>query len=164
MKKLILIRHAKSSWKQIHLSDFDRPLNKRGMKDAKFMSSELSNVINSVDALFSSSSNRTKLTTNFFLEKIKIDKEKIFFLDNFYHSDSDHLFNSILSLNDSYSSIIFVGHNPGFTNITNFLLGSSYYNVPTCGIIIIEFVVNKWSLIEKNSGKLLNKMFPKDYR
>jgi len=164
MKRLILIRHAKSSWKQIHLSDFDRPLNKRGMRDAKFMSLQLSKIINSVDALFSSSSNRTKLTTNFFLEKIKINKKEIFFLDDFYHSDLDHLFNSILSLNDSYSSIIFVGHNPGFTNITNFLSGSSYYNVPTCGIIVIEFVVDKWSLITKKSGKLINKMFPKDYR
>jgi len=164
MKRLILIRHAKSSWKQTHLSDFDRPLNKRGIRDAKFMSLQLSKIINSVDALFSSSSNRTKLTTNFFLEKIKIKNKNIFFLDDFYHSDLDHLFNSILSLNDSYSSIIFVGHNPGFTNITNFLSGSSYYNVPTCGVIVIEFVVDKWSLITKKSGKLINKMFPKDYR
>ena len=59
MKKLILIRHAKSSWKDITLSDYDRPLNERGIRDSKFMSKELSKIINSIDALYSSSSKRT---------------------------------------------------------------------------------------------------------
>ena len=108
MKKIILIRHAKSSWKEVHLSDFDRPLNKRGIRDSKLMSLELSKKIDSVDALYSSSSNRTKLTSNFFLEKIKIKSNKIFFLEDFYHAGSNYLFNSILSFDDSYSSVILV--------------------------------------------------------
>ena len=164
MKKIILIRHAKSSWKEVHLSDFDRPLNKRGIRDSKFMSLELSKKIDSVDALYSSSSNRTKLTSNFFLEKIKIKSNKIFFLEDFYQAGSNYLFNSILSFDDSYSSVILVGHNPGITNFANLLLGISFYNVPTCGIIVIEFEVEKWSLINKNSGKLIYKMFPKEYK
>ena len=164
MKKLILIRHAKSSWKDITLSDYDRPLNERGIRDSKFMSKELSKIINSIDALYSSSSKRTELTTRYFLEKINIKKENFFFKKDLYHADLNHLFNSILSIDNSYSSVAFVGHNPGITNFTNFLTGLSFYNVPTCGIIVIEFLIDDWSLIQKKSGKLLTKMFPKEYK
>ena len=82
MKRLILIRHAKSSWKDMSLSDFDRPLNKRGMANGEFMSDLLSKKIKSVDAFFSSSSKRTILTSKFFIDKINVNKERIYYIYN----------------------------------------------------------------------------------
>ena len=64
MKKLIVVRHSKSSWKDRSLSDFDRPLNKRGKRDGKKMSEFLSQYIKSVDLLLSSSSNSCLLYTS----------------------------------------------------------------------------------------------------
>ena len=72
MKKLIIIRHCKSSWSDLNLNDFDRPLNNRGVQDGNLMSKELSKKIDKVDLLFSSSSKRTRLTADFFIEVINI--------------------------------------------------------------------------------------------
>ena len=71
MKKLIIVRHCKSSWSDMSLSDFDRPLNNRGMNDGDLMSGKLLENLSSVDLLLSSSSNRTVLTSKFFVDKIK---------------------------------------------------------------------------------------------
>ena len=120
MKRLILIRHAKSSWKDMSLSDFDRPLNKRGMANGEFMSDLLSKKIKSVDAFFSSSSKRTILTSKFFIDKINVDKERIYYGENLYHASPNYLIEFISSLKNSFSTVIIVGHNPGFTDISNY--------------------------------------------
>lgn len=164
MKRLILIRHAKSSWKDMNLSDFDRPLNKRGMANGEFMSDLLSKKIKSVDAFFSSSSKRTILTSKFFIDKINVNKERIYYSENLYHASSNYLIEFILSLKNSFSTVIIVGHNPGFTDISNYFLGNMFYNMPTCGIVMIDFEVDNWKKIGQKNGKLFYKMFPKDYR
>ncbi len=94
MKTLIIIRHSKSSWKDHSLSDFDRPLNKRGIKDAKKMSFELSGKIKRVDLLLSSSSKRTTQTSNYFLDSMNIRSN--IFSENLYHSSSNLIFDCIL--------------------------------------------------------------------
>ena len=163
MKRLILIRHAKSSWKDMTLSDFDRPLNKRGILNGDFMSDKLSKKIKSVDALFSSSSKRTILTSNFFINKINVDKDRIYYMDNLYHANENYLIDFVSSLKNSFSSVICLGHNPGFTDVSNYFLGNTFYNVPTCGIVIIDFKLEKWEGVGKKKGKFTHKMFPKDY-
>jgi len=164
MKRLILIRHAKSSWENMGLSDFDRPLNKRGILNADFMSNKLSKKIELVDAFFSSSSKRTILTSKFFIDKIKVNRDKIYYMDNLYHASSNYLIEFISSLKNSFSNVICVGHNPGFTDISNYFLGDLFYNVPTCGIIIIDFKVENWKNVNQKNGKLYYKIFPKDFK
>ena len=85
MKKLIIIRHCKSSWSDSSLSDFERPLNNRGLNDGELMSEKLSLKISSVDLLLSSSSRRTVLTSKFFINKINFNKVK--YDDDLYHAD-----------------------------------------------------------------------------
>ena len=75
MKKLILVRHCKSSWSDPYLSDFDRPLNNRGINDGNLMSDFLSKKISDIDLLLSSSSNRTVLTSKFFIKKNMLIKK-----------------------------------------------------------------------------------------
>ncbi len=146
------------------LSDFDRPLNKRGILNGEFMSDKLSNKIKSVDAFFSSSSKRTILTSKFFINKIKVNKERIYYDENLYHASYNYLIEFISSLKNSLSTVIVVGHNPGFTDIANYFLGNIFYNVPTCGIVIIDFELKGWKNVGHKNGKLFYKIFPKDYR
>ena len=148
----------------MNLSDFDRSLNKRGIANGEFMSDLLSKRIKSVDAFFSSSSKRTILTSKFFINKINVNKERIYYDENLYHASSNYLIEFISSLKNSFSKVVIVGHNPGFTDISNYFLGNMFYNIPTCGIVIIDFELNDWKNISQKNGKLFYKMFPKDYR
>ncbi len=162
MKTLIIIRHSKSSWKDHSLSDFDRPLNKRGKKDAKKMSFELSEKIKKVDLLLSSSSKRTTQTSNYFLDSI--DVRSNIFSENLYHSSSDLIFDFVLKINNKYNKTIIVGHNPGLTNIVNKLTNLKLDNLPTSGIVIIVFDVDNWKKINYKSGLVEWIKFPKDLK
>lgn len=162
MKTLIIIRHSKSSWKDHSLSDFDRPLNKRGKKDAKKMSFELSEKIKKVDLLLSSSSKRTTQTSNYFLDSI--DVRSNIFSENLYHSSSDLIFDFVLKINNKYNKAIIVGHNPGLTNIVNKLTNLKLDNLPTSGIVIIVFDVDNWKKINYKSGLVEWIKFPKDLK
>ena len=162
MKTLIIIRHSKSSWKDHSLSDFDRPLNKRGIKDAKKMSFELSEKIKKVDLLLSSSSKRTTQTSNYFLDSINVRSN--IFSENLYHSSSDLIFDCVLNINNKYNKVIIVGHNPGLTNIINKLTNLKLDNLPTSGIVIIVFDVDNWKNINYKSGLVKWIKFPKDLK
>ena len=102
MKKLIIIRHSKSSWKNANLSDFERPLNKRGNYDAQLISDFLSNLIQEIDMLHSSSSERTRETAAYFIDKIKI--KKCVFDQSLYHISSENLLNIIRAYDNSLNS------------------------------------------------------------
>jgi len=162
LKTLIIIRHSKSSWKDHSLSDFDRPLNKRGIKDAKKMSFELSEKIKKVDLLLSSSSKRTTQTSNYFLDSINVRSN--IFSENLYHSSSDLIFDYVLKINNKYNKAIIVGHNPGLTNIINKLTNLKLDNLPTSGIVIIVFDVDNWKKINYKSGLVEWIKFPKDLK
>jgi len=162
LKTLIIIRHSKSSWKDHSLSDFDRPLNKRGIKDAKKMSFELSEKIKKVDLLLSSSSKRTTQTSNYFLDSINVRSN--IFSENLYHSSSDLIFDYVLKINNKYNKAIIVGHNPGLTNIINKLTNLKLDNLPTSGIVIIVFDVDNWKNINYQSGLVEWIKFPKDLK
>ena len=162
MKTLIIIRHSKSSWKDHSLSDFDRPLNKRGIKDAKKMSFELSEKIKKVDLLLSSSSKRTTQTSNYFLDSINVRSN--IFSENLYHSSSDLIFDYVLKINNKYNKAIIVGHNPGLTNIINKLTNLKLDNLPTSGIVIIVFDVDNWKNVNYKSGLVKWIKFPKDLK
>ncbi len=146
------------------LSDFDRPLNKRGLLNVEFMSDKLSEKIKSVDAFFSSSSKRTILTSKGFLDRINVNMDRIYYDENLYHASFNYLIEFISSLKNTFSNVICVGHNPGFTDISNYFLGNMFYNVPTCGIVVIDFKIKDWKNVSQKNGKLFYKMFPKDYR
>ena len=103
------------------LSDFDRPLNKRGMANGEFMSDLLSKKIKSVDAFFSSSSKRTILTSKFFINKIKVNKERIYYDENLYHASYNYLIEFISA---DLSNERCVLQESTFNRVTNFLLSN----------------------------------------
>ena len=163
MKKLIIIRHCKSSWSDLSLNDFDRPLNNRGVQDGNLMSKELSKKIDNVDLLISSSSKRTRLTADFFIKLIKINK--ISFIDDLYHSSSENIIRKLKKISNTHESIMVIGHNPGLTDLVNKLTSINLYNLPTCGVAIVNLNIKNWDLINNFSKYDLEWMkFPKQLK
>tara|TARA_B100001029_G_C14985333_1_gene408611 strand:+ start:427 stop:924 length:498 start_codon:yes stop_codon:yes gene_type:complete len=164
MKQLIIIRHCKSSWLDSSLSDYERPLNKRGRNDGYKMSNELSKKIKHVDLLISSSSIRTKLTSNIFIDKININE--IQYRDDFYHSSSENIISILEKINNSFKSVIIIGHNPGFTDLVNKLTNINLFNLPTTGIVIVDLNIKNWDqILTKNTGYEINWIkFPKELK
>ena len=161
-KKLIIVRHSKSSWKDLSLDDFNRPLNKRGKEDGPIISNYLSKKINFIDFLHSSSSVRTFETSKFFTERIKFGKVK--YDDSLYHSSSGSILNLIKNYSNEYSSVMLIAHNPGLTHLINQITNISLDNLPTTGLAEIHFSCNKWNEISSKNSNLIDLKFPKQLK
>ncbi len=163
MKYLYLIRHAKSSWDYPELSDFDRPLNKRGKNNAPEMGLRLAAKKLEPDAIISSPANRAISTARAIAKALDYPKENIIEDEGIYHAGMRQLVSVVKGLDDSYKRVCMVGHNPSFTDLANQLKEADYHidNIPTAGVVAIEFPVNQWSDITNHSGRLLFFDYPK---
>ena len=159
MKKIYIVRHAKSSWKDMSLHDFDRPLNKRGKLNAPLMGKRLKKKNILPDIMLSSSSLRTKLTAQVIAKKIKYTKD-IIFKDEMYESNAAFLHEMLTELDDENNSVFIFAHSSGLN-----MLAKDYVrfeeNIPTCGIVEIEFDCEKWSEISAKNAKLISFDYPK---
>lgn len=159
MKKLYLIRHAKSSWSDPSLSDFDRPLNKRGKRDAPIMAAWLKDHVVQIGHIISSPAKRAKRTAKVFAETFDIE---ITYHESLYHADTAEIYSSIYAINDDHSSIAMFGHNPGFIYFANEFVGNSFIdNVPTCGIVGLTSSIDSWADFSPDVAKLEFFMYPK---
>ena len=162
MKKLILVRHCKSSWKDLTLNDYNRPLNKRGKIDGPIMSNYLSQSIQQIDFLHSSSSVRTFETSKFFIDKIKFVEIK--YNDYLYHCSSSSLIRIIKNHPEKHNSVLIISHNPGLTNLINSLTNINLENLPTTGIVEIDFNCDSWQNISNKNSNLIDIKFPKQLK
>ena len=160
MKILYLVRHAKSSWKHPELSDIERPLNKRGKRDAPIIGNLLKEKGVKPDILISSPAVRARKTTAVIAEIIDFPKNKILFDENIYEASSSELINIIHRFDNIYNSIMMFGHNPGFTMLNNYLTDHYIDNIPTCGVVGIQFS-SSWKSVQSGSGKPLFFIYPK---
>ncbi len=160
MKTLYLARHAKSSWKHPELSDIERPLNKRGKRDAPIIGHLLKDKSINPDIIISSPAVRARKTAETIAEIIDYPKSKILIDVNIYESSSSELRNIIQGFDDKYNSVMMFGHNPGFTMLNNYLTESFIDNIPTCGVVGIHFN-SSWKKIEGASGKAFFFIYPK---
>ena len=162
MKNLIIVRHCKSSWKDPSLSDFDRPLNKRGNIDGELMSNYLREKEKKIDKLISSTSKRTRLTSKYFIEKIHFNS--ISYLDELYHASYSEIIKIISKIENNFNNIMVIGHNPGLTELINQNTSMNIYNLPTTGVVKVKFKGDKWERITENKGKIVYKKFPKELK
>ena len=160
MKTLYLVRHAKSSWKQPELSDIDRPLNKRGKRDAPLTGSVLKNKEIQPELIITSPARRAKDTAFEIAEKINYPKSNILTNDNIYEASSAELIKVIHNFDDKYNSIMMFGHNPDFTMLSNYLTDHYIDNIPTCGVVGIQFN-SAWKSVQSGSGKSFFFIYPK---
>jgi len=161
MKRLLIVRHAKSSWDFPHLSDFERPLNNRGKNDAPDMAKRFLEAGINIQQLISSPANRALSTAREFARELGFAKEEIIEDENHYHASSSALRSMVRHFDNEFDSIMIFGHNPGLTYLINELSDFRLDNLPTCGVCGIEFPVNSWKQIEKRSGKKFYYDFPK---
>lgn len=164
MKNLILVRHAKSSWKDADLDDHDRPLNKRGLRDAPFMAKLLKKEKVDPDLIVSSSAERALTTAKEFAEKLKYPKDKIISTREIYLAELDDLVEYARQLSEKNETVMLFGHNPGITLFANYLAGNNGIdNIPTCGICSFGIEAKSWTEVSEGKGKLLSFEYPKKY-
>ncbi|HNR73725.1 MAG TPA: histidine phosphatase family protein [Cyclobacteriaceae bacterium] len=165
MKKLYLIRHAKSSWDHPDLRDFDRPLNKRGQKDAPRMGKRLKEKRITPDVMLSSPAERALATCQAIARVLAFDNTKIKTDQKLYHASEDGILNVIRNLKDSPRDseevVLLFGHNPGLTEFANMLLNQTIDNIPTCGVVGAELPVERWQDVTFGCGKMLFFDFPR---
>ena len=161
MKTLYIIRHAKSSWKDLSLDDFDRPLNKRGQRDAPFMGKVLKGLHVKPDIILSSPALRAKMTAEIIAKKVKYSK-KILFIDDIYEASAITLHRLLTKIDDKNSIAFLFGHNPGLNDLVEEYVDVDE-NIPTCGVVCIEFNAKSWSEISELNAKLISFDYPKKY-
>ncbi|HCY75559.1 MAG TPA: phosphohistidine phosphatase [Ignavibacteriales bacterium] len=159
MKNIVLLRHAKSSWKDASLDDSDRPLNKRGKLDSRKMADRFCKRGIIIDLIISSTSKRTMDTIKIFIKSFDY-KPKIIFDDSLYLADKEQILKVLTSLDEQYKNVMIVGHNPGITNTANLLSEFSIENIPTTGIIGFLYEGN-WKDIKEKKCTFLFFDYPK---
>lgn len=164
MKTLVLIRHSKSSWAYPELNDLERPLNKRGENDAPLMAEVLKSKNIQPDLIISSPALRALVTAQVFAKVLDYDIERIVVEKIIYESNSKIILDYICSFNNAINTAFIFGHNPDLTYLATYLSSSVFDNVPTTGIVCIDFEVSSWKEIYKQPGKLRFFEYPKKYR
>ncbi len=163
MKIIYLVRHAKSSWKYSNLDDFERPLNKRGRKNAPFMGSILKKLKVAPDLILSSPANRASMTARIIANKISYPLEKICFSESIYVFSANALIDVIKHLDDEVDKAMLVGHNPALTELANYIGDKPISNIPTSAIFCADLDIPLWAKISDHCGKLKFFEFPKKH-
>jgi len=161
LKTLLLIRHAKSSWDDAALSDFDRPLNERGKKDAPMMAKRLSEKKIKIDAFISSPAKRAARTAKYFAEEFKSEKDDILFKTELYLASANVFYDIIRKADDKLDCIAIFSHNPGITEFANELTEVHIDNIPTCGIFAVKADIKLWPDFKDAKRKFLFFDYPK---
>ena len=163
MKKLYLIRHAKSDWSDASQDDFERGLNTRGKKAITTMAEVLNKKEIIPDLILSSSATRAMLTTQGLAKNINY-KGKIKYLDALYFADPQDIIEITKEIKDKYKTVFIVGHNPETTELTNLIADDSIYNVPTLGIVALDLSIEHWGKIKPEKTKLDFFIYPKMFK
>lgn len=159
MKKLHLIRHAKSSWDDPSWSDFERPLNERGWRNAPFMAERFAQT-NAPDALVSSPAVRAITTARIFADKLKL--ETIHERKEIYEAPVLTLLQVLNGFSSAWNEVAMFGHNPGLSMLTHYLTGE-YIELPTCAIVSIDLFADEWFQITAGAGRCSALDYPKKY-
>ncbi|MEM6964115.1 MAG: histidine phosphatase family protein [Bacteroidota bacterium] len=162
MKTVYFIRHAKSSWEDPGLMDIERPLNKRGFRDAPFMAKLMKGKEIQPDKLISSPANRAFTTATYFAKALDIPEQAIVVRKEIYHAYPEEVLSLIRNLDNADAIVYLFGHNPCFTSLANQFSKNYIPNVPTCGIVKVEADVDRWSDFEQQ-GILTAFHYPKQY-
>jgi len=161
MKSLLLVRHAKSDWEDNTVKDFDRELSIRGRRTAPKMANHLKVDGFQPDLIISSPAQRAKSTTQFIVEQLELDESKLLFEQDIYEASVRVLLRIINDLPNNLNTIALVGHNPGLTYLTELITGEEIGNLPTFGVVKINFDFDEWEMVSQATGSLEYFIYPK---
>ncbi|GAA4340446.1 SixA phosphatase family protein [Flaviaesturariibacter amylovorans] len=162
MKTLLLVRHAKSSWDDITMKDFDRPLNDRGKKDAPEMAERVKEHGVKVEHLVSSPAKRAKRTARYFAEAFGFGKDDIQLVDNLYEPTQQAFTEAVAALPDGKSVVALFAHNPGITEYVNSLSTVRVDDMPTCAVFAVSTDAKSWADFASSEKKFLFFDYPKN--
>lgn len=145
MKKLIIIRHGKSSWEYDDIFDIDRPLKQRGIKNGYQMAQRLKDANLLPDLLYTSPAARALHTSIIFCRHLNVPFEHLKVVEDFYHLDADGIINYVKNTPNSADTLMIFGHNPVFTELADGFTKQAIDNVPTTGVVLLSFNINQWN-------------------
>ena len=160
-KKIILVRHGKSSWEH-GVGDRDRPLKRRGINDASIISKEFKKIEYRIDKIYSSPANRAFSTCKIFATNLDWLKDSINIEETLYDFSGENVMRFISNLDNSLNTVIIFGHNHAFTSIVNIYGDQFIDNMPTSGLVVISFNIESWQHAKYGQTELV--MFPRDFR
>ncbi len=162
MKKTVFfVRHANADEGTNNQKDFDRPLSASGHRQAPKIAVKMKYDQEVPDVIISSPAKRALETATYFYEHFDFSSKQVLEHEDLYDASTGTLLNIINNLPEDYSKVYLVGHNPGFTYITEYLTGEEIGSIPTTGIVKIDFELDKWELVSKDSGQLIFHIYPK---
>ncbi|HEY5623981.1 MAG TPA: histidine phosphatase family protein [Gammaproteobacteria bacterium] len=163
MKRLTLVRHAKSSWAEISLPDHDRILAERGIRDAPRMGKRIHARKLRPSLIISSAAVRAMRTAVYLAEALKYPKEFLQSEERLYLASAQQILDIVCSQEDNFSDLMVVGHNPGMTDLVNQLLpGMKLPNLSTCGVVAMDFDTDAWADLASSKASLVFYDFPKN--
>jgi phosphohistidine phosphatase len=161
MNELMIVRHAKSSWEDDTISDFERPLNDRGRREAKDMAKQLAESDWRPELIVCSTALRAQQTMAFFVQAIDQDNQiPVVHEKDIYDATIASLLDIVNGLPPQTKRVLIFGHNPGFSKLVAFLTGE-YYDLPTCAQALVQMEIGEWIYLYENCGVLKSYHYPK---
>jgi phosphohistidine phosphatase len=164
MKTVVIVRHAKSSWEDPFLSDHQRPLAKRGLRDAPVMGQVLAEWGPPVDRVISSSAVRALSTAELVTREMGLPWDEIQIEDALYHATEEDMIDLIQEQDDYIDGVMLFGHNPGMTYLVNDFSDLDLDNLPTCGVVVLQFEIENWNEIGEVGAVSAKFDKPKNHR
>jgi len=161
MKRIYIVRHAKSSWKH-QVPDLNRPLKKRGFNDAGLIGKHTNTLFTPPNVILCSPSKRTTQTAMIFIKNWKLEFVDVSYVNDLYDFSGENLIKTIKECNNELNSIMIFAHNFAVTEFVNTFGTIDVNSVPTCGFVVIDFDIDSWKNLTK--GKTIYKVFPKELK
>ncbi len=162
MKRLVIIRHSKAEEQKFGMRDFDRKLAKRGQLEAPIIAEKLKSLHAIPDLIITSSAARAFQSSLHYAEVFGFPKEKILLIDFIYdHFDVNDLRDLLVETAQESNTVFLFGHNPTLADLAYDLSGSFNDFLPTSGAVGIDFKIDDWKKMKKNSGLVVFFEYPK---
>lgn len=163
MKKLYVVRHAKSDWENAsEILDIDRPLNTRGVRNAYEMAARFKAKALIPDAIIASNGIRALHTAVIFSHQIGFETSQIIIHPELYHASPNEILKQIKAVNNDVECLMLFAHNPGISEFASFVDKRNFIDVATCGLLEIELLVTNWKDVDFDNMNLLSYDFPKN--
>lgn len=161
LRTLFIVRHAKSSWDLENISDIDRPLKLKGIRDAYEMARRVKIERQLPDLLISSPAIRALHTADIFTRVFEIKYAQLKIDERIYGGGIRIIKKLISEQVSTVKRLMIFGHNPDFSELASVLTGKSYFEVPTCGLARIVFKAPDWASVSSENMQSMSLDFPK---
>ena len=164
MRRLTLVRHAKSDWKDASLKDFDRPLSRRGLREAPAMAERLADEKVQVDLMITSPARRALETARFFAKALDYPLRRLKLEDHLYLARPSEILEVVRRVGKRVQHLMLFGHNPGLSDFAHKLTRDKELgDLPTCAVYSMELNIASWAEAHYGEGRHATLSHPKNF-